>query len=659
MYRKALLLLSACWFLADAGRVLGAASGLRPEELPPALRGVDLERLSSGAYAMLLAEAGKLKASPQQRAANTSGPIARPPPAVWSPKIGPNNPLGTEPEWLPSSRRAQAEPHLARSYVDPALLLATLQEGRFEDGGALNNGYAVSTDGGQSWRRGLIPHLVADLDGGPFRRASDPVAGLDARGYLYLNSLALLGSPPFFYGTIVVSKSTDRGQTFGPPLTVFSSAKVESFPDKNWLAVNSFPGTRTVNRLVVTYTFYTVTNLNGVDLSVYPITMTYSDDGGEQWSTPKIVSPLYCQGSQPLFLPDGSLAIVYWNFAGPRGSQIEVVHSPDGGETFEAPRLVTPVTFYSEPVARAVGYLPSATTDRQAGVMYVAYQALFGPLTDLKPRVLFTRSSDQGLTWTTPVPVNDTPEGRSVFNPAIAVSPDGQHVTIAFYDKRHDAGQGNLVDMYLAESFDAGETWEPNLRLSTVSSDLTLAPQTPMGRMVGDYHGLAPALDFETPGVALWVDTRSGAPDPYTARIQRSQGTTFETWRRLRFDATQLANPALSGDTADPDEDGIPNLMEYALSLSPAGKDPNPLREAGTGIGSPATLSVSYQRLAILGDLSFGWRASLNLADWRPVSPADEQMISGGAAFLRRVTASFPAAPDAHQFFGLGAQKRP
>lgn len=42
-----------------------------------------------------------------------------------------------------------------------------------------------------------------------------------------------------------------------------------------------------------------------------------------------------------------------------------------------------------------------------------------------------------------------------------------------------------------------------------------------------------------------------------------------EAWRALHFTPAQLADPAISGDDADPDHDGLPNLLEYALGLDP------------------------------------------------------------------------------------------
>ena len=81
----------------------------------------------------------------------------------------------------------------------------------------------------------------------------------------------------------------------------------------------------------------------------------------------------------------------------------------------------------------------------------------------------------------------------------------------------------------------------------------------------------APALGLgeNVPAVACWIDTRSGSSDPFSARIQRTRGATFETWRNLRWGTNDLANLAITGPAADPDGDGIPNFSEYALGLEP------------------------------------------------------------------------------------------
>ncbi|MBM3879088.1 MAG: exo-alpha-sialidase [Verrucomicrobia bacterium] len=641
--------LAACALhLGAAGTELSPGDPAR-DRLPPALRGADLDRLSSGAYWMLFGGSEGLRAGDRMPGRSGLAHAGGAGAAVLDPKVGPNTRLGDDPEALPANYRAQAEPHVARSVTDANLMVAIFQEGRFSDGGAVNCGYAISLDGGGTWRRGLIPHLIASLDGGPFTRASDPVACVDLQNHVYLNTLAIVGEPPNLRTTIVLSKSVDLGQTFSRPLTVLTNADPKVFLDKNWMSINTFAGSPTAGRIAATCTRFT-TLANGVQIT--PIAVTYSDDGGTNWSHARVVSPDFCQGSLPVFLPDGSLAVVYWNFAGPTGDQIEVAVSNDGGETFAAPRLVTPVRLYSDPVARAGGFLPAAATDSGLGVLYVTYQTDLGG-----PRVMFTRSRDQGRTWTAPRPVNDTPAGKAVFNPAVAVSPDGQHVTIVFYDKRHDPGGGYLVDLYLAESFDGGETWEPNVRVSDVSSDLRLAPLAPVRRMVGDYHGLVPAWSRRAPGLAVWVDTRTGSPDPFAATLTRTRGATFEAWRRLAFSAVELSDPARSAATADPDRDGWPNLLEYGLGRRPLAPESTPAVRVEFAVDGPAPWTLAIDSIGAAEDIAYVWRCSLDLYTWESVRPAVVDLLPGPTPDRQRHRARFEPASMAAEFFTLGAMR--
>src|SRR5262249_42067291 len=160
-------------------------------------------------------------------------------------------------------------------------------------------------------------------------------------------------------------------------------------------------------------------------------------DGGKNWSPRQLIAPAQALGIQNLFLPDGTQAIFYWRFVTGMWQQathqIELRLSADGGTTFAPPIIVQPVPrAYVEPRASDAWFLPAAASDRQAGVLYLAYQALAGPATTRVPSIVFTRSRDRGQTWSVPVAVNDTTKGRSVYIPSLAVSPDGQHVTISF-----------------------------------------------------------------------------------------------------------------------------------------------------------------------------------------------------------------------------------
>lgn len=479
--------------------------------LPPAVQNVPLERLSSGAL-MLLDRGGNLvrppNVSPERRAAAIRAQAEVP----LDPRVGPNVRLNDDPSSLPADMRAQAEPHIARSPVNPNFLVATFQEGRFTTGGAVDCGYSISQDGGQTWTRSLIQNLT-QTSGGPYFRATDPVAGVDLNGNVYLNTEAATDAN-FNGGVILVSRSTNGGASFGSPSIVYQPPNTNVFPDKPWMAINTFPGTATAGRILVTFTlFANVNNAGGT------IQRAYSDNQGATWSSVASANTnvTRAQGSQPVFLPNGNVVLVYWNSgtSGSPGERLEALISTNGGRTYGTPKLITSIVEFNEPSIRTGSILPSAAADRTAGNVFVAYQAMLNG----NPRICFTKSTDGGNNWSVPVAISDNPAGLGVFNPALNVSPDGQIVSVVYYDHRDNPGSQNLVNLYLAQSTNGGTTWQPGIRLSSVTTDATLAPQTSAGYMLGDYQGVAEVTNANTPAVPVWVDTRTGSPDPFTTRV--------------------------------------------------------------------------------------------------------------------------------------------
>jgi hypothetical protein len=111
-----------------------------------------------------------------------------------------------------------------------------------------------------------------------------------------------------------------------------------------------------------------------------PIYRAYSTNCGATWSSIANVNAADAnlQGSQPVFLPNGNLVIVYWNFgsSGSPGERLEAVISSDGGVTFGPPKRIASATEYNEPNIRTGSFLPSAVSDRTNGNLFVACQAI-------------------------------------------------------------------------------------------------------------------------------------------------------------------------------------------------------------------------------------------------------------------------------------------
>lgn len=531
--------------------------------LPEAARNLRLERLSSGAL-MLLNRNNNLV---QPRAASPKGTTtsiaAETLPVTLDLRIGPNIRLGDDPPQLPAGMTAQAEPHIARSVTNDDFLTATFQEGRFTDGGAVDVGYSVSHDGGLTWSRALLPNLTMAFNG-PYFRATDPVVSYDLSGNIYISTDAATENN-FNNGAIVVSKSADGGNTFNAPVTVYRPPNNNNFPDKEWLAVNTFSGTSTVGRVIVTFTLFsnTTNNLN-------PIYRSYSDNGGTSWSSITNVTGAgsSVQGSQPVYLPNGNCVIVYWNFGTNTapGERLEAIISTNGGNTFGAPFLIAHATEWNEPNIRSGGFLPAAAIDRITGAIHVVYQTVLNG----SPRIAYTKSTDGGVSWTTPIAISDNPAGLGVFNPAIAVAPGGRTLSAVFYDHRDNAASQTLVNMYLAQSFDGGATWQPNIRLSSVTTDATLAPLTSGGYMLGDYLGVANSTLQTVPAIPVWVDTRTGDPDPFITRAGIAPTEEFgPAWEAAHSSLANIPASSLRSESSDLDRDGEDAAAEAATGTDP------------------------------------------------------------------------------------------
>ena len=93
--------------------------------------------------------------------------------------------------------------------------------------------------------------------------------------------------------------------------------------------------------------------------------------------------------------------------------------------------------------------------------------------------------------------------------------------------------------------------------------------------------------------------------------------TPYQVWRQQNFTSAQLTNSAISGDTAAPAGDGIPNLMKYAFDLNPfvAGAGGLPVATVQNVSGSNY-LAISYTRVLFATDISYTVQVSDDLVTW-------------------------------------------
>ena len=83
-------------------------------------------------------------------------------------------------------------------------------------------------------------------------------------------------------------------------------------------------------------------------------------------------------------------------------------------------------------------------------------------------------------------------------------------------------------------------------------------------------------------------------------------------WQAVHFTAAQLADPRLSGDDQDPDQDGLANLLEYACGLDPWRRDAHSaIRHYDLFYGNSSGATDRYLALEFPA-----WESSLGVTAW-------------------------------------------
>src|SRR5204862_1014676 len=83
--------------------------------------------------------------------------------------------------------------------------------------------------------------------------------------------------------------------------------------------------------------------------------------------------------------------------------------------------------------------------------------------------------------------------------------------------------------------------------------------------------------------------------------------TNFAQWQMVHFTPAEIADPNIGAGSADPDLDGLPNLMEFASGSNPM--SPDAARAGGITIANDAGdgpyLTLQYRRIIDLQGVAF------------------------------------------------------
>lgn len=427
---------------------------------------------------------------------------------------------------------AEVEPRVAVNPTDPKNIVGVFQQDRWSNGGAHGLVAGVSHDGGATWGETWAHFSTCSggtaANGGNYDRASDPWVSFAPNGDVY--QISLSASANLITSAILVSKSTDGGDTWSEPITLRRDSSALNFNDKESITADPTNASNV-------YAVWDRSRLpsDNADFNAFhssafrgDIWFSRTTDGGASWEPARAIfapkSNEFTIGNQIVVLPNGTLVDIFNLQKGsgrqpPSSGQFSqaVIRSTDKGVTWSSPIIVAkefsvavtdPDT--GAPVRTGAG-LPDLAVDRTTGTLYAVWAD--GRFSNgAHDDIALSRSTDGGLTWSAPVKINQTTNNAAAFTPSVYVAADGT-VGVTSYDFRNNtAAAGVPTDYWLVRCPSSTDCTNPaNWSETHVagSFDIETAPVA-RGFFLGDYEGLTSVgNDFNT-FLPFFVQTNTG-----------------------------------------------------------------------------------------------------------------------------------------------------
>jgi hypothetical protein len=476
--------------------------------------------LAIGIVAVGVAPAG----SRAQRGEESREPAPQSP---FATVFGPNVRANTD-----NTQFGQHEPGLAVSRTNPNVVFTAAKD--YREGNIKRVWIHGSTDGGLTWPVQLhMPNLP------PTETESDPVVMARDDGRIYVSCLTTGNEG------IWITWTDDNGTTWQPSVPIVQNQS--GLQDKDWFAIDNNPSSPYYHRMYMMYA-----------PNASSIVEQHSTDGGLTWSTRQQISATNTEYTYPVIASDGTVYnFMMNNWGGGRTGTVQMTKSTNGGVTWSAPQTVTTAQQPTSPIRPGDNYrffaILSAAVDpndhdpstRDIYVAWTDNRNFNQNGTD----VVYVKSSNGGATWGPVTRLSHDPTGvvRDHITPMMVVGADSR-VHAFWLDRRLDPNN-NLYDSWYSSSTDGGATWEPDVRVSTVSQDMDVGFPPGSGNAAGDYWGLD--VVGNTIYVA-WNDTRTGDQDILVARGTTGGGPSPTPVSTATGTATQPAATATTTNTVPP-----------------------------------------------------------------------------------------------------------
>ncbi len=368
-------------------------------------------------------------------------------------------------------------------------------------------GFAYTTNTGVNWTGNYtLPGLIAN--------AGDPSVAITSNGNIFMNAIGSINSQQ------VVTWSANGGTNWVPYIVAGQNAS-GGIADKNHIGIDDKPGSPYYNNLYVGWSDFSVAGP--------PLKIVRSTNLGINWSTPlQVTVPMTGHYSLGVNIHTGPNGEAYFVCA---TSITDVPFTEDyigfgksinGGLNWtvnESAIDINGIRGNLKTSGIRVNSFPWMAVDKTGGLrygwIYVTWTQVNLTPAGNDPDILFSKSTNGGLNWNTPVRVNDDAlnNGRDQWFPNINVDFTGG-INIIFYDSRNPA-TNDSAEVYIARSVDGGNTFE-NIKVS----DHRFKP-VPISGLAGGYQG--DYIGITSTNIELfpfWCDNYTGTYQIWTSSIE-------------------------------------------------------------------------------------------------------------------------------------------
>jgi hypothetical protein len=367
-----------------------------------------------------------------------------------------------------------------------------------------------STDAGNTWG--------GHVQGAGGENSGDPATAIGLNGWYYVGYIHSSGGQG-------VSYSTNQGNTWTPVLAAPAPSGFSALLDKNHMWIDNSISSPHEGNLYDAWTNFGGSNDAEIEI-------IRSTNQGLTWSAPVNISSAVNAGShnQGVNLQTGPNGEVYAIWAIYDGwptdeTAIGMARSFDGGATYQpATRIISNIRGIRNSGTgknMRVNAFPTMTVDisngPNRGTIYVVWPNIGVPGTNTGSDmdIYMIKSADLGITWSTPLKVNQDASGlgKKHYFPWITSDATNGNLSVIYYDDRNVSS--TQCEVYVSNSSDGGVTWE-DLKVS----DVSFTPQPISGLATGyfgDYLGIHAHDRWVYP---VWTDNRQGFAMTYVSPFQ-------------------------------------------------------------------------------------------------------------------------------------------